>query len=91
MATKWRQRVPAGRIGTDEDMAGVAIYLASRAGDYVVGDTIAVDGGMVYANPGIRATAGIRGSRAGWVNRGETLDCGMTALVSPRAQPILHA
>jgi len=47
-------RVPAGRIGTDEDMAGAAIYLASRAGDYVVGATIAVDGGMVYANPGIK-------------------------------------
>jgi NAD(P)-dependent dehydrogenase (short-subunit alcohol dehydrogenase family) len=46
-------RVPAGRIGNDEDMAGAAIYLASRAGDYVVGATIAVDGGIVYANPGI--------------------------------------
>ena len=40
------RRVPAGRIGTDEDMAGVAIYLASRAGDYVVGETIVVDGGV---------------------------------------------
>ena len=47
-------RVPAGRVGTDEDMAGAAIYLASRAGDYVVGATIAVDGGIVYANPGIK-------------------------------------
>jgi NAD(P)-dependent dehydrogenase (short-subunit alcohol dehydrogenase family) len=46
-------KVPAGRIGTDEDMAGTAIYLASRAGDYVVGTTLAVDGGIVYANPGI--------------------------------------
>ena len=46
-------RVPAGRIGEDEDMAGTAIYLASRAGDYVVGATIAVDGGIVYASPGI--------------------------------------
>ena len=45
--------IPAGRIGTDEDMAGVAIYLASRAGDYVVGNTIAVDGGVVYANAGL--------------------------------------
>ena len=47
------RRVPAGRIGTDEDMAGVAIYLASRAGDYAVGVTIAVDGGVAYANAGI--------------------------------------
>jgi 2-deoxy-D-gluconate 3-dehydrogenase len=44
--------VPARRIGTDEDMAGVAIYLASRAGDYVVGETIAVDGGVAYAGFG---------------------------------------
>ena len=43
-------RTPLGRIGRDEDMAGAAIYLASRAGDYVVGDTIAVDGGIAYAN-----------------------------------------
>jgi NAD(P)-dependent dehydrogenase (short-subunit alcohol dehydrogenase family) len=49
-------QVPAGRIGTDEDMAGAAIYLASRAGDYVVGATIAVDGGIAYANPGARAS-----------------------------------
>ena len=49
-------RVPAGRIGTDEDMAGAAIYLASRAGDYVVGATVAVDGGIVYANAGIKGS-----------------------------------
>jgi NAD(P)-dependent dehydrogenase (short-subunit alcohol dehydrogenase family) len=30
-------------------MAGAAIYLASRAGDYVVGSTITVDGGIVDA------------------------------------------
>jgi NAD(P)-dependent dehydrogenase (short-subunit alcohol dehydrogenase family) len=43
------RRIPAGRIGTEEDMAGVAIYLASRAGDYVVGQTIVVDGGVTHA------------------------------------------
>ena len=43
-------RTPLRRIGRDDDMAGTAIYLASRAGDYVVGDTIAVDGGIAYAN-----------------------------------------
>jgi NAD(P)-dependent dehydrogenase (short-subunit alcohol dehydrogenase family) len=47
-------RVPSGRIGSDEDMAGAAIYLASRAGDYVVGATLTVDGGIAYANPGIK-------------------------------------
>ena len=41
--------IPAGRIGTDEDMAGAAIYLASRAGDYVVGSTLVVDGGVTHA------------------------------------------
>ena len=43
------QRVPARRIGTTEDMAGAAIYLASRAGDFVVGETIVVDGGVTLA------------------------------------------
>jgi 2-deoxy-D-gluconate 3-dehydrogenase len=43
------RRVPMRRIGRDEDMAGAAIYLASRAGDYVVGETIAVDGGIALA------------------------------------------
>ena len=37
---------PLGRIGTDDDMAGVAIYLASRAGAYVNGVVIPVDGGL---------------------------------------------
>ncbi|MCB2006758.1 MAG: SDR family oxidoreductase [Burkholderiaceae bacterium] len=41
--------VPAGRIGSAEDMAGAAIYLASRAGDYVVGSTLVVDGGVTHA------------------------------------------
>lgn len=43
------ERVPVRRIGTTEDMAGAAIYLASRAGDYVVGETIVVDGGVTIA------------------------------------------
>ena len=42
-------RIPSGRIGTAEDMAGAAIYLASRAGDYVVGSTLVVDGGVTHA------------------------------------------
>jgi len=41
--------IPSRRIGSAEDMAGAAIFLASRAGDYVVGDTITVDGGLVHA------------------------------------------
>lgn len=42
-------RIPAGRIGVPEDMAGAAIYLASRAGDYVMGSTLVVDGGVTHA------------------------------------------
>jgi len=38
------------RIGTSEDMAAAAIYLASRAGDYVVGATLPVDGGVALAD-----------------------------------------
>ncbi len=42
--------IPFPRIGSAEDMAGTAIYLASRAGDYIVGETIACDGGIVHAS-----------------------------------------
>jgi 2-deoxy-D-gluconate 3-dehydrogenase len=52
------KRVPLGRIGRDEDMAACAIYLASRAGDYVVGATIPVDGGVALAALPREAIAG---------------------------------
>jgi NAD(P)-dependent dehydrogenase (short-subunit alcohol dehydrogenase family) len=38
--------VPRGRTGSPEDMAGAAIYLASRAGAYVTGSVIPVEGGL---------------------------------------------
>ena len=38
-------RIPEGRWGTGDDMAGVAVFLASRASDYVTGTAIPVDGG----------------------------------------------
>lgn len=38
--------VPRGRVGTPEDLAGTAIYLASRAGAYVTGSVIPVEGGL---------------------------------------------
>jgi NAD(P)-dependent dehydrogenase (short-subunit alcohol dehydrogenase family) len=44
--------IPNKRIGVAEDMAAAAIYLAAKSGDYVVGDTITVDGGVAHANIG---------------------------------------
>ncbi|WP_309090111.1 SDR family oxidoreductase [Phenylobacterium sp.] len=52
------KRVPLGRIGRDDDMAATAIFLASRAGDYVVGATIPVDGGVALATLPREAIAG---------------------------------
>jgi len=49
-ATRSRQileRIPAGRWGKPEDMVGAAVYLASRASDYVNGTTITIDGGWM--------------------------------------------
>lgn len=43
------KNIPYARIGTPQDMAGTAIFLASRAGDYVVGETVVCDGGLVNA------------------------------------------
>jgi len=40
-------RTPAGRWGEPEDLTGVALLLASRAGDYINGQVIFVDGGIL--------------------------------------------
>lgn len=47
MGEEIRQGVPLKRVGEAEDMAGIAIYLASRAGAYVTGAVIPVDGGII--------------------------------------------
>jgi 2-deoxy-D-gluconate 3-dehydrogenase len=41
------ERIPAGRWGTPEDIAGAAVFLASNAANYLHGFTIAVDGGWL--------------------------------------------
>ena len=43
--------IPAGFIGTPEDIAGMALYLASDAARYIVGQTFVVDGGMLAIMP----------------------------------------
>jgi 2-dehydro-3-deoxy-D-gluconate 5-dehydrogenase len=39
-------RTPAGRWGNPDELAGTAVFLASRASDFVTGATIVVDGGF---------------------------------------------
>ena len=39
-------RIPMGRLGTPQDVAGVCLFLASKEADYITGQTIIVDGGM---------------------------------------------
>ncbi len=41
------ERIPAGRWGTPDDLAGPVVFLASKASDYVNGYTVAVDGGWL--------------------------------------------
>ncbi len=41
--------LPSGRFGEPEDVAGLALYLASSASDYVTGAVFVVDGGMNVA------------------------------------------
>lgn len=41
------ERIPMGRIGTYKDIAGTLIFLASKASDYITGQTVTVDGGWL--------------------------------------------
>jgi 3-oxoacyl-[acyl-carrier protein] reductase len=43
----WRSAIPLKRGGTPEDVANVCVFLASDLSDYVTGQTIHVDGGML--------------------------------------------
>ena len=40
------KRIPLGRFGSDHDLKGAAVFLASAASDYVTGHVLVVDGGQ---------------------------------------------
>ena len=44
-------RTPAGRLGSPEDIVGTAVYLASEASDFVSGQILFVDGGIMAGSP----------------------------------------
>jgi len=44
---RWARQVPLRRIGTPEEFASVAVFLASERASYITGSSIAVDGGLV--------------------------------------------
>jgi 2-deoxy-D-gluconate 3-dehydrogenase len=43
--------VPQGKFGTPRDVAGLAVFLAGPAADYITGQTIPIDGGFLAGNP----------------------------------------
>lgn len=44
-----RQRMPIGRLGTPQDVANAAVFLASDEAGFITGDMLFVDGGITYA------------------------------------------
>ena len=42
----FNERTPLGRIGTPDEIAGAAVFLASKAGAYMTGQAIVIDGGQ---------------------------------------------
>ena len=47
IAEHLQARIPLGRMAHPDEIAGIAVYLASEAGSYVSGSTFVVDGGLV--------------------------------------------
>lgn len=42
-----RTKIPIGRMGTPDDIAKVAVFLASSGSDYMTGEIVVVDGGTL--------------------------------------------
>jgi NAD(P)-dependent dehydrogenase (short-subunit alcohol dehydrogenase family) len=49
LAKEWQQRTPLRRVGTPDEVAGAAVYLASDAASYVTGEVLVVDGGVMMS------------------------------------------
>merc|ERR1712000_88211 len=59
-ADKFAKANPLGRLGMAEDIAGIVVYLTSRAGSHVNGEAIAVDGGAMW----VTGELGMAGDKA---------------------------
>jgi sorbose reductase len=44
LAERWREMIPAGRMGEPRDLDGLVVYLCSDASEYIVGQSIVIDG-----------------------------------------------
>jgi NAD(P)-dependent dehydrogenase (short-subunit alcohol dehydrogenase family) len=53
LVSKMKNLAPVRRVGQPNDIAGMALFLASDASNYVTGQTFVVDGGMMLAGSGI--------------------------------------
>lgn len=77
-----QDQVPAGRMGTIEELAHLTIFMMSDACDYLTGQTIAMDGGQMLAGPG--TFAGLNSmTDADWA---EAREKSMAATATSKAQ-----